>query len=126
MNKQKSIAIIEDDAMISTMYCVKFEQEGFEVNVADNGIFGVEMVAQKQPDIILLDINMPEMNGIEALKRIRKTPQGAKIPVVVLTNLGKQEASQEIDHLDVTDYIIKANMTPRQVVERTKRLLGVS
>ena len=125
MSGKKSIAIVEDDVMISTMYCAKLEQEGFDVNVADNGVFGVEMVAQEHPNLILLDINMPEMDGVEALKRIRKLPKGQEIPVIVLTNLGRQEVSRELDNLGVTEYIVKANMTPRQIVEKTKRILGV-
>jgi len=118
------IALIEDDINISTMYQIKFESEGFEVNVATNGRIGVEMVTQKLPHIILLDISMPEMDGAEALKLIRKLPGGQKIPVVILTNLGQQEAPQALQHLGIAEYIIKANSTPRQVVERVKCILS--
>ena len=85
------IAIIEDDAVINQMYRMKFEADGFDVQVADNGKSGVEMVEAFQPDIILLDLQMPEMPGDEALKKIRSKEWGKAVPVIVLTNLGIEE-----------------------------------
>jgi DNA-binding response OmpR family regulator len=123
---QAKIAIIEDDPTISQMYRMKFESEGFDVSLASNGRAGVELVADKRPDMILLDLQMPEMNGVDALKQIRKLPHGADTPVIVLTNLGGQEAPKEIHSLGISDYIIKADMTPRQVVDLVKQTLGVT
>lgn len=99
---------------------MKFESDGFEVRLAANGQIGVEVVEKFQPDIILLDLQMPEMNGTEALRYIRSKDWGKTIPVIVLTNLGEEEAPREIKELGVHSYIVKANLTPRQVVEQVK------
>ena len=120
------IAIIEDDPTISQMYRMKFESDGFEVRLAANGQIGVEVVEKFQPDIILLDLQMPEMNGTEALRYIRAKDWGKTIPVIVLTNLGEEEAPHEIKELGVHSYIVKANLTPRQVVEQVKSAIKTS
>jgi DNA-binding response OmpR family regulator len=112
------IAIIEDDAVIRQMYRMKFENEDFEVQVADNGKDGVTLVEHMRPDIILLDIHMPEMNGDEALAKIRSAPWGKDIPVIVLTNLGEEESPKNIRSLGIDGYIVKADYTPKQVVAR--------
>lgn len=118
------IAIIEDDITISQMYRMKFEADGFEVQTADNGKTGLELAEKMRPDIILLDIRMPEMNGDEVLKRIRATDWGKHVPVLVLTNLGEEEAPASLKSLGVEAYIVKADFTPRQVTERVKQVLA--
>jgi len=120
------IAIIEDDQTIAQMYRMKFESEDFSVEVAADGHSGVQMVSRQMPDIILLDLQMPEMNGVEALKRIRKLPGGQDIPVIVLTNLGQQEAPRDLAALGIESYIIKADLTPSQVVEQVKKTIGIA
>ncbi len=119
------IAIIEDDTVISQMYRMKFEVDGFDVQLADNGRSGVEMVKEFGPDIILLDIQMPEMTGDEALRKIRTQPWGEKIPVIILTNLSIEEAPSTLKDLSVHSYIVKAELTPSQVVARAKEALGI-
>lgn len=118
------IAIIEDDQAISQMYRIKFEMEGFEVQTAENGKLGLELVEKMRPEIILLDLMMPEMNGDEMLEQLRKTDWGKKIKVIVLTNKGEQEAPEILKQLDVRKFIVKANMTPRQVAEMVKAELA--
>ncbi len=119
------IAIIEDDAVISQMYRMKFEADGFEVQLANNGERGVAMVESFVPDLILMDLQMPQMGGAEALSIIRKKPWGKDIPVIILTNLGEEESPKEIRSLGIDSYIVKAELTPRQVVQRVKEALGV-
>ncbi len=121
--KPTKIAIIEDDAVISQMYRMKFEAEGYEVQMAGNGRLGVELVEKMRPDIILLDLRMPEMDGAQALAQIRKHEWGKHIPVLILTNVGEEEAPKELAHLNVLSYIVKADLTPRQVTERVKEAL---
>lgn len=120
------IAIIEDDPVISQMYRMKFENEGFDVQMADNGKDGIALVKDMQPDLILLDMQMPTMTGDEALRTIRKTGWGRDIPVIILTNLGEEEAPKDLRSLGIHSYIVKADLTPRQVVERVKSALGLA
>lgn len=118
------IAIIEDDPVISQMYRMKFEADDFDVQLANNGQRGVALVEAFSPDIILLDLQMPEMDGSEALAIIRKNDWGKDIPVIILTNMGEEESPKEIRALGIHSYIVKANLTPRQVVERVKEALA--
>ncbi len=119
------IAIVEDDPVINQMYRMKFESDGFEVEVAGDGAKGVEMIEHFRPDIILMDLQMPEMDGATALEEIRKTDWGKTIPVIILTNLGEEEAPENIRNLGIKSYIVKAELTPRQVVQKTKEALGI-
>jgi two-component system response regulator ArlR len=118
------IAIVEDDQAISQMYRFKFEADGYEVETAENGKLGLELAEVMKPDIILLDLMMPEMNGDEMLARLRKTTWGAKIKVVILTNMGEQEIPEEVKKLGVSAVILKADMTPRQVADLVKKQLA--
>ncbi len=118
------IAIIEDDQAISQMYRIKFEGEGYQVETADNGVFGLRLCEDMRPDIVLLDLMMPEMTGEEMLIKLRAQPWGKNIKVVILTNMGEQEIPAEVKKLGVAAIILKADMTPRQVAEVVKKQLG--
>ena len=118
------IAIIEDDPAISQMYRFKFEADGYEVETAENGKLGLELTKSMKPEIILLDLMMPEMNGDEMLAKLRATPWGKKIKVVILTNKGEQEIPPQVKTLGVSAVILKADMTPRQVAEVVQKHLN--
>lgn len=120
------IAIIEDDPVISQMYRTKFETNGFDVQLANNGKRGVALVEEFIPDLILLDLQMPEMGGAEALEIIRKNEWSKNIPVIILTNMGEEESPKKIRELGIHSYIVKANLTPKQVVERVKGALNLT
>ena len=117
------IAIIEDDLAISQMYRVKFEGEGYSVDTAENGILGLKLIQDMKPDIVLLDLMMPEMNGEEMLQKLRTSDWGKDIKVIILTNMGESEAPASIKEMQVEAFILKANMTPRQVAEIVKEHL---
>lgn len=117
------VAIIEDDQAISQMYRFKFEAEGYDVDTAGNGKLGLELIEQMKPDIILLDLMMPEMTGDEMLAKLRGQPWGKDIKVVILTNKGEQEIPDSVRTLNVSAVILKADMTPRQVAELVKEQL---
>jgi DNA-binding response OmpR family regulator len=118
------IAIIEDDQAISQMYRFKFEAEGYDVQTAENGKLGLELAEKMKPDIILLDLMMPEMTGDEVLAKMRASDWGKNIKVIILTNMGEQEIPESIKSLSVSGVILKANMTPRQVADLVKKSLG--
>ena len=120
---QHKIAIVEDDQAICQMYRYKFETEGYQVETAENGKLGLQLCKAMKPDIILLDLMMPEMNSDEMLTELRKTGWGKKIKVVILTNKGEQEIPTEVRSLGVSAVILKADMTPRQVAELVKAKL---
>lgn len=124
MSKITRIAVIEDDPIISQMYRTKLETEGFDVQVATDGKSGVKLVKDYTPHVVLLDLKMPEMNGDEALIEIRKDKIGKNIPVIILTNTSKEEAPASLDDLNVADYIVKAELTPSQVVEVIKNVIA--
>lgn len=117
------VAIVEDDQAIAQMYRIKFEAEGNEVDVASNGVLGLELVKHMKPDIILLDIMMPEMSGDEMLEKLRKTDWGKKVKVIVLTNVGDEEIPKSMKENGVSSIVQKAYHTPSQVVELVKDAL---
>lgn len=114
------VAIVEDDQAISQMYRIKFEAEGYDVETAANGKLGLELAEEMRPDIILLDLMMPVMTGEEMLAAMRKTSWGKDIKVIILTNSGEEQAPPELKTLGIRHYIVKAEMTPRQVAEMVK------
>lgn len=120
----QKVAIVEDDLAISQMYRLKFEAEGYQVQTAENGKLGLELAETMKPDIILLDLMMPEMTGDEMLKELREKAWGKNIKVIILTNLGEEEAPKGLRELGVHSFIVKAEMTPRQVAERVKAALS--
>lgn len=119
------IVIIEDDLAIAQMYRLKFEAEGFEAEIAENGKLGLVLCEKMKPDMVLLDLMMPEMNGDEMLEKMRSTAWGKQIKVMILTNVGEQEAPENLKNLDVLAYVVKADMTPRQVADLVKTKLNL-
>ncbi|HEY1645295.1 MAG TPA: response regulator [Candidatus Saccharimonadales bacterium] len=118
------IAIIEDDQAISQMYRFKFEADGYQVETAENGKIGLDLAQSMKPDIILLDLMMPEMTGDQMLAKLRATSWGKNIKVIILTNMGEQEIPDDVKKLGVSGVILKADMTPRQVADKVKKLLA--
>ena len=121
-DKQK-VLIIEDDTMILDMYTLKFSQEGFEVHAAEDGQKGWDQAQSVQPDVILLDIILPEMDGFTVLKNLKGDEALKDIPVILLTNLGQDGDVKKGLELGANDYLIKANYTPSQVLDKVKSVL---
>jgi DNA-binding response OmpR family regulator len=117
------ILLIEDDTFLVEMYTTKFELEGFGVISAEDGIKGLEMVKKETPDIILLDILMPKMDGFAVLDALKKDKTTADIPVVLLTNLGQKEDVKKGFEKGAVGYLIKAHFMPSEVVEKIKKIL---
>ena len=121
----KKIVIIEDDLTILQMYQLKFEAEGYQVYTATNGVEGLSVLHGMHTDVLLLDLMMPEMDGATMLSELRKSPWGKKIPVIILTNISRDEMPLILNKLNVTDYIIKANTTPQGVLEKVQKILAI-
>lgn len=111
--------------MISSMYKTKFEVDGFEVFIADNGVSGLELVKKAKPDIIMLDVILPQLDGFSVLDQIKKDKTTKDIPVIMLTNLGTDEDKRKGEIMGVSDYLVKANLTPGQVSEKVKKALKI-
>ena len=112
----KKIFIIEDDPFLSEMYAAKFSQSGFQVEMAIDGEKGLEKIKTSKPDLILLDIVLPKMDGFEILKKVKEDSQLNKIPIILLTNLGQKNEIEKGLALGAEEYIIKAHFTPTAVV----------
>lgn len=117
------IAIIEDDMAIVQMYRMKFEAQGYEIVTAGDGQAGLALIEKEQPDVVLLDLMMPEMTGDEMLAELRLHDWGEDIPVIILTNMGENEAPKSVRENGVHDFIVKAHMTPKDVAGVIKRRL---
>jgi len=122
--KPTKVAIIEDDASIVQMYQLKFQTEGFDVQTAGDGETGLALIDSYKPDIVLLDLMMPNMNGLDMLSKLRSGAEGSRMKVIVLTNMGDTETATRVFKMSANDYIVKAELTPKQVVERVQKLLA--
>lgn len=116
--------VVEDDHDLQFIYKLKLERDGFTVTTASNGEEGLEAIKALSPDIILLDLMMPVMNGTEMLARLRSEKWGSNVRVVILTNISKDEAPQALRFLRVDRYIVKAHHTPAQVVSIVNEIIG--
>lgn len=119
------IAIIEDDVALADMYKLKLESAGMEVMVAYDGQSGLDMITKDTPDLVLLDLMLPQMTGGEVLANYRKTPGGKDTKVIVLTNISEYEAPDELYQLGILRYMVKANYTPSQVIVVVQEALAV-
>lgn len=119
------IAIVEDDYTIASMYSFKLRTRGYHVAIAPDGQEGLVLAKTFAPHLILLDLMMPNMTGSEMLERLRQTDWGAKIRVIVLTNISKDEAPHRLRLLNVDRYIVKAHHTPGQVVDIVEEVLNI-
>jgi len=118
------ILIIEDDPLMSRMYQKIFKFEGYQVESAANGKEGLEKAREVKPTLILLDIMMPEMNGLEVLDKLKVDPEIKKIPVIVLTNLaGTQDAETALSK-GAVKYIIKSEHDPSDVAKMIKEVIA--
>lgn len=117
------VLLVEDDKMLADMYVTKFSKEGMEIMKADDGVKGLEMAKEHKPDLILLDIIMPKLDGFAVLKELKKDPNMSDTHILLLTNLGQSEDVEKGKQLGADDYFIKANHTPAEIVEKVKYLL---
>ena len=115
-----TILLIEDDPPMVRMYSTKLKTENFEVEVAYDGEEGLEKIKEQKIDLVLLDLMIPKLGGMELLGRVRADEKLKKIPVVILSNLSQEQDIQRAKELGVKDFLIKSNYTPSQVVAIVK------
>lgn len=118
------LLIVEDDPLMSRMYQKIFKFEGYQVDIAGDGEEGLVKVKQGKPSLILLDIMMPKMNGMQVLERLKSDPMTKSIPVVVLTNLAGQQDAEKALSLGAVKYIVKSEYEPKQVANMVKEILA--
>jgi DNA-binding response OmpR family regulator len=118
------ILLIEDDAPMVKMYSTKLQKENFEVEVAIDGEQGLQKARDWQPDLIVLDLMIPRLGGMQVLEQLRASPKTKQTPVVILSNLSQEEDIKRSQELGVKEFLIKANFTPSQVVKKIREHLG--
>lgn len=119
----KSILVVEDDRFLSRIYATKLTKEGYEVILAVEADEAMRKVKEKKPDVILLDLVLPKKSGFEFLEEIKKDKILAKIPVIILSNLGQREDIERGKKLGAVDYLVKANFSIQEVVTKIKKQL---
>lgn len=126
--KNNTILLVEDDKLLAEMYQEKLELESYKVIVAEDGKEALKK-AQKQPNLILLDIMMPGMNGFEVLKELKQNMETKNIPVIVLTNLGSESADKDKNlaiSLGAQNYLVKSYHTPDEVIKKVKSAITIN
>ncbi len=118
--RAESILIIEDDLFIKELYERQLKKAGFVVETAEDGSEGLLKSSQRQWSLILLDIMLPEVNGLDVLRTLKTKPETKNIPVILLTNLGQDSLIKEAFDLGAEAYLIKSAYTPKQVVEEVE------
>ena len=120
----QKILLIEDDPLLVDIYSTKLKQAGFEVAVEMRGEKALQMVEEGKPDLVMLDVVLPHVDGWEILQALKRSEQTKGIKVIILSNLGQKEEIEKGLQLGAEQYLIKAHYTPSQVVEEVKKIIG--
>ncbi|MDP4010365.1 MAG: response regulator transcription factor [Candidatus Spechtbacteria bacterium] len=120
----KKILLVEDDPFLSEIYITKFEEAGYVVEVADDGEKGFQKIKTSNPDIVLLDIILPKMTGLEILESAKRDNALKDIPVIILSNLGSDDDTNKALELGAKGYLIKSQYTPSEVVAKVEEILN--
>ena len=124
-NNQKHILIVDDDPLISRMYQKKLSQDGHSVETAENGEAAINAIGKNMPDLILLDVMMPKMNGVETLKAAKADPRTKHLKVIFLTNLGdKPEDIENAKKLGALEYLVKSQISLKELSNKVKNVLS--
>ena len=125
MNDKKKILLVEDDTALAGVYKTRLEMEGFDVRHVDNGEDALSNAVDFRPDLIVLDVMMPKINGFDVLDIIRNTPETANMRVIMLTALSQAKDKQRAEELGADDYLVKSQVVITDVVARIKHHLGM-
>ena len=119
----KTILIIEDDKFLRELITRKLLNEAYEVSEAIDGEEGIKKIKEGKPDLILLDLILPGIDGFEVLSKMKEDPALASIPVIILSNLGQKDDVEKGLKMGAVDYLIKAHFTPGEIIEKIKVVL---
>jgi DNA-binding response OmpR family regulator len=117
---KKLIHLVEDDPFLYKVLSQRLKDEGLDVVVSTDGESALEDAERAKPDLLLLDLILPKMSGFELLAKLRKSREFAKLPVVVLSNLGQQEDIAQVEKLGIREYLVKADYSLAEMVEKIK------
>jgi CheY-like chemotaxis protein len=120
----KKILLIEDEEIIISLLQKKLTREGYEVSAAKDGEEGLRAMRETEPDVILLDIIMPKMGGLEVLEEMNKDPNLKKIPVIVISNSGQPVELDQAQRLGAKDWLVKTQFDPKEVLEKVIKQIG--
>ncbi len=124
MDKKYTVLIVDDDEFLLDMYSTKFREAGFNVEVAHKGTIALEKLRGGfKPEVMLLDVVMPEMDGFEVLHEIKKEGLCKDVILVILSNLGQKEDIERGHNLGADDYLVKAYLTPKEVVQKIEDII---
>lgn len=115
------ILVIEDDKFLRELIARKLREENYEVSEAVDGEEGFQKVQEEKPDLILLDLILPGIDGFEVLAKIKEDPTLAQIPVIILSNLGQRDDIEKGLRLGAIDFLVKAHFTPNEIIEKIKK-----
>ena len=118
------ILIVEDNEFVARMYQNILSLENYEVEIANSAQEGIEKARKMLPNLILLDVVMPEMNGIQALQKLKEDDNTKSIPTVMLTVIGEEDVIEQCLKLGASGYLVKTSLDPNKVIEEVKRYLG--
>jgi len=118
----QKILIIEDDKFVRDLITKLLAEEGFNISIAVNGEEGIKKIEEESPDLILLDLLLPKIDGFEILLKKKENPEIAKIPVIILSNLGQKEEIEKGLSMGAVNYLIKAHFSPREIVDKIKNV----
>ena len=119
----KTILVVEDDKFLRELIVQKLIKEGYEVVEATDGEQGIKKIKEEKPDLVLLDLILPGIDGFEVLSKMKEDPGISSTPVIVLSNLGQKEDVERGLSLGAADYLIKAHFTPGEIIEKIKKNL---
>lgn len=120
----KKVLIVEDDPMLVEIYSKKFELSGFEVSLASSGTEAISKAQEVHPDVILLDLVLPEIDGFGALKKIREDKSLDNTKIIISSNLSQEDERQKAEDLGANGFITKANFTPQEMVDKVRDIIG--
>ncbi len=121
---QNKILVVDDAEMFQNIYRSKLMSEGFQVTIANNGMEAIKILSEEKPDLILLDLNMPVMDGFKVLQAVKSDPKLSSIHIIVLSSRGQPDEIEKAVNLGADGYLIKATTKPNEVVGKVKEVLG--